>query len=616
MNNIQECENLSTLKVDELDINKNENKSWKQNMYQKQLETLNETTDKTKFHDYRRAESLENIEKNEIKNREILSFNDELFDDEKITIFKDINNELFNDEIIAADSNDNVVVKNREIKDNFGVDSENIKEKTREITDSNVFNNESISSIHNREYSSKRPSISHHLYHYKQSKEIFNVTNLIVDKRSISTTQNSKKDEIKIKNNNKKSDIFDNNNNNDNDNDSNNDVEHNYIDEFLENVDLNKNLLEYKKNSIRNRSEDCLDKMLMNYLIISNRKNIRFNLNDNATEDLKKIESSSQSNLQTPETSTLRRQSKVKPPKISKKNSSSSITTVDSSNDSKKTSRKNSNSSNNSCSNNNSTSLENTWKKRSNSSISNVLERKEENSAKNNNSISSKRKRRRDFPIAEPKKEWIIDLDLIRPIKQKYILDLIEKNNNISFDEKIHSFKAFQRKITLLMKEIKLAKEKKEKEEAKEYQKKKDLELIELLKTVFENHQSEALAAMQEQENAKKGSKKMKRIPSSDEKDKKQSATQASQVANVAKSDISANSTIHINSAAANNKNQAHSVSCPSTNTSSSPNPLSSKAKKSNENINNSKCYDSGIFNFIFIFIFIFILLKLFFNNN
>jgi len=635
LNHILEDKNSYTLNVDELDMNKNENKSWKQNILQKQLETLNEATDKTKFHNYRRAESVENIENNEIKNNEVLLFNDETFDDENIAIFKNIQNELIEEEHLETmDNNDNIVVKNLETNDFIETDNKNNAVKSRENESSNLYTSECFTNVFNRVYNSRRPSISNHLYHYKQSKDIFNLTDKPLEIHSINSTLNNRKDQNKRKNKDLMLESFD-------DNDD-GELNENSFNEFLVNVDLNKNLLKYKNFSLRNYSEDCLDKMLMNYPAINTKKNIRFNLNNNATDEPKKAESPDQNNSEAPETATSKKSAKGKSTKAQKKSSNdtskgkknASKDSKDTLNGKKKGSKKESNNISNDKKNtskkksgnddlkkksnstlnksddpkkkSNSTLDHSSDSKRrasisssdnsseikrklSNSSNNNEIEKKEENSSRNTNHLVIKRKKKRDIPIAEPRKTSIMDVDLIRPIKQKYIFDLIEKNNNIPFNEKIQSFKLFQIELNILLKMKKKEREQTKNKEVIEFQKKKDLKLLELLRKVHEENQIEAMA-MQEQETSKKGGKKIKRIPSSDEKDRRMSTGQTLAVPSdntnttTAKPGLSINSIFQISVLVSNIRNQAHL-----------------KEKKSNENIYSSKYSEfSGINELIF----------------
>ncbi|KAL6590992.1 hypothetical protein LY90DRAFT_664009 [Neocallimastix californiae] len=591
LNHILEDKNSYTLNVDELDMNKNENKSWKQNILQKQLETLNEATDKTKFHNYRRAESVENIENNEIKNNEVLLFNDETFDDENIAIFKNIQNELIEEEHLETmDNNDNIVVKNLETNDFIETDNKNNAVKSRENESSNLYTSECFTNVFNRVYNSRRPSISNHLYHYKQSKDIFNLTDKPLEIHSINSTLNNRKDQNKRKNKDLMLESFD-------DNDD-GELNENSFNEFLVNVDLNKNLLKYKNFSLRNYSEDCLDKMLMNYPAINTKKNIRFNLNNNATDEPKKAESPDQNNSEAPETATSKKSAKGKSTKAQKKSSNdtskgkknASKDSKDTLNGKKKGSKKESNNISNDKKNTSKKKSGNDdLKKKSNSTLNKSDDpKKKSNSTLDHSSDSKRRASISSSDNSSEIKRKLSNSSNNNEIEKKeenssrntnhlYIFDLIEKNNNIPFNEKIQSFKLFQIELNILLKMKKKEREQTKNKEVIEFQKKKDLKLLELLRKVHEENQIEAMA-MQEQETSKKGGKKIKRIPSSDEKDRRMSTGQTLAVPSdntnttTAKPGLSINSIFQISVLVSNIRNQAHL-----------------KEKKSNENIYSSK---------------------------
>jgi len=499
---IHEKENPSIMKVDELDINKTENKSWKQNVLQTQLETLNEANDKTKIPKHRRAESLENIDKNDCKYREILStnsklsYNDDIYEDEKITIF---NNEYNEDDTVANDDNDVVEIKSREI---------------------NLFSGDS--GLHNEsitygEYSmNKRPSLVNHLYHYKQSKEIFNIPNKIVDRGTINKNiYQSVRNEIETPPIPKICNCFEN-----------YESDTNSVDEFLLDVDMNNNSLKLKKFSLKNCSEDCLDKMLMNYHDDRHKNKIRFNLDKNElTLDEKAKDSESNQTLPTSPDSSSKKGQRGKSPKTTSVKSTPQKGTSQKTSNQKSTSQKSppqkapksppQKSTKKSNSNIVTETNENDIKKKHNNVVINLPDHPMDDSLINTHSNTNIV----DIPKAEPKKSTILDIDLIRPIKDEEIIEKINKNNDIPYNDKLISFRFFQLEINKIIQKVKENKEKKERDEIIRKKKEEDMELINLLKRMHEEHQQEGAIA-QEQEAAKKGGKKIKRIPS-DTQDKK-----------------------------------------------------------------------------------------------
>ncbi|ORX54725.1 hypothetical protein BCR36DRAFT_282798 [Piromyces finnis] len=538
IDDVHEKENPSLMKVDELDINKTEKKNWKQNILKKQLETLNEVNDKAQVSKYRKAESLENIDKNDYKYREILStnsklsYNDDIFDDEKITIFKNFN----------IENNDNEIFDN---ENKYSVS----EIKSREINFDRSINGLNIDPIIYRNSFNERPSLVNHLYHHKQSKEIFNISNKPIE-RTITNRKvySDKKNDNKTLLNINSRDYIE---NHESDIDS--------IDEFLLDIDMENNISKLKDLSLKNRSEDCIDKMLMNYHDDIHQSKIRFNLGSENTIDEKQKNLELQSVPSTPDS---KKGQRGKSPKTS------SGKTPNQKIPSQKSTKKS----------NNNIITETNDKKHNNNVIINLPDQHSDNielSSNNNSNIN----KTVEIPLATPNKSGILDLDLLKPIKNKEIEYIINLNDSIPFKEKLISFRYFQLEVNKLIKKLKEAEDKKKKEEILRKKKEEDMELINLLKRIHDEHQQDTVI-IQEQEASKKGYKKIKRIPS-DTQDKKGNSILSPNNNNLTvnsnsngnekgEKGLSINSVFHITMLVSNIKNQ-----------------ISNKAKECNDNVNN-----------------------------
>lgn len=473
-----EKDNPSLMQVDELDINKSENRSWKQNILQTQLETLNETNDKTKIPINRKTGSLETLEKNNndlfTNNNNKLTCNNDLFEDEKITIFKDFNNDYNEDKDFIINDNDNNIteVKSREIN------LDNISKKCN-----HSFNKKGCSLC-------KDPSLSKNIFYNKQSKKL--TDNYMINGNNKNSSNKTVLTPSKY-----------NNFINDDETDTNS------IDEYLLDNDHFYDTQKCKIYSLKNYSENCLDKMSMKYPDDKHKNKIRFHLSNDKVDknDEKGTESVSSSipstpdsdskkNLRgkSPKTTSISQKSvaqKAAPQKSKKANSNAPETNND--NDSKR------------------------------KGFGSILGGAEDSNDHHSNgamhhfnllhSLQANNIKTADIPTAEPQNNSILDIDLIQPIKNKEIIEFISKNNSIPFEEKKFSFKLFHYEMNKLMQKIKENKEKKNKEEIIKKKKDKDMELINLLKKLHEEQQQEIMVT-QEVEVSKKGGKKIKRIPS------------------------------------------------------------------------------------------------------
>jgi len=478
LEDFNEKDNPSLMQVDELDINKTENRNWKQNVLQTQLETLNETNDKTKIPINRKTGSLEALEKNNneliTNNNNKLTCNNDFIEDEKITIFKDFNNDYNEDKDLIIDDNENSI----------------IEVKSREINLDNIPKNCNHPFIKKKGSVCKNPFPSKNILYNEQSKKLNDNYMLNGDNKKTSNTAVLTPSKY---NNFIKDD----------------ETDANSIDEYLLDNDQFYNTQKCKIYSLKNYSENCLDKMLMKYPDDKHKNKIRFHLSNDKIDknDDKASESISSSTPSTPE-SDSKKNLRGKSPKTT----STSQKPAAQKSLLQKLKKGNSNTPE--------PSNDNESKKKG---LASILGGAEDSNAHHSHgtmhhfsllhALHANNIKTSDIPTAEPKKNSILDIDLIQPIKNKEVIEFISKNNSIPFEEKVSSFRQFHYEMSKLMQKIKEDKEKKDKEEIIKKKKDKDMELINLLKKLHEEQQQEIMIT-QELEGSKKGGKKIKRIPS------------------------------------------------------------------------------------------------------